>query len=450
MPIDQSITRIVMRDANATRWEATSAGFLEDRTPNTMYLLESFGFEMELDPFSFRFVRNETGEVLFDNYRRAIVMMENYLELGFTVPSQKIMGFGQHNGDLILKEGNYTIFNRDQPMSPYADGTSGKNLYGSHPFIMYQTEKGRFVGILWYNSNAQEIAIRFSKTGFSIIDWKAAGGIFDFYFFFGGSVDEVVSQYNIFVGTPVLPPFWSLGFHQCSWAYSTLDEMKAVVDEYTAKEYPIEAIWADIKYMDKYIDFTVDPVNWGGLGAYVDQIHGENMKFVPIIDAGIGVEDDSTGKNWFNDAKNLDVLIKSKQNPDNEKYGNNLIGSVWPGLTGFVDFNHPKAYDFWASGLQALHDKVKFDGLWLDMNEPSNFEEECHFGECPDGKDTQLSEKEDKSKYKRLKWWPGKDKSNYLGQKTISLDAYHSSGNKFWELFNTHNFFGTMETRTTR
>jgi alpha-glucosidase (family GH31 glycosyl hydrolase) len=37
------------------------------------------------------------------------------------------------------------------------------------------------------------------------------------YFFFGGSADEVVRQYNNLIGKPVLPPFWTLGFHQCSW-----------------------------------------------------------------------------------------------------------------------------------------------------------------------------------------------------------------------------------------
>lgn len=39
----------------------------------------------------------------------------------------------------------------------------------------------------------------------------------------------------------------------------------------------------------------------------------------------------------------------------------------------FVDFLHPNAFSFWKQQLQRLHDVVEFSGIWLDMNEPSNF-----------------------------------------------------------------------------
>ncbi|MEM8830348.1 MAG: TIM-barrel domain-containing protein, partial [Cyanobacteria bacterium P01_G01_bin.19] len=65
------------------------------------------------------------------------------------------------------------------------------------------------------------------------------------------------------------------------------------------------------------------------------------------------------------------VFIKTAQNPD--ALDGNLIAQVWPGYTAFVDFLHPNATEFWEEGLQTLYDKIPYDGLWLDMNEPSNF-----------------------------------------------------------------------------
>ena len=42
--------------------------------------------------------------------------------------------------------------------------------------------------------------------------------------------------------------------------------------------------------MDRYRDFTVDPINFGNLTAYVDDLfHNMKVKFVPIIDAGIAM-----------------------------------------------------------------------------------------------------------------------------------------------------------------
>ena len=61
----------------------------------------------------------------------------------------------------------------------------------------------------------------------------------------------------------------------------------------------------------------------------------------------------------------------SVQNPNISD--GNLIAQVWPGYTAFVDFLHPNASEFWSQRLQALYDKIPYDGLQLNMNEPSNF-----------------------------------------------------------------------------
>lgn len=61
-----------------------------------------------------------------------------------------------------------------------------------------------------------------------------------------------------------------------------------------------------------------------------------------------------------------DIWLK---NPDGSLY----IGAVWPGYTVFTDWHHPKANDWWTNELTLWHEKVAFDGIWLDMNEVSSF-----------------------------------------------------------------------------
>ncbi|XP_024914210.1 lysosomal alpha-glucosidase [Cynoglossus semilaevis] len=50
-----------------------------------------------------------------------------------------------------------------------------------------------------------------------------------------------------------------------------------------------------------------------------------------------------------------------------------FLFQVWPGLTAYPDFSDEVTHEWWYESLQRFHDKVPFDGLWIDMNEPSNF-----------------------------------------------------------------------------
>ena len=144
-----------------------------------------------------------------------------------------------------------------------------------------------------------------------------------------------------------------------------------------------DTIWSDILYMDEYIDFTVNDISYAGLKDFIDELHHNHLQFVPIVDAGISIKTDSKGVSWYQKGTDMGVFIKTAQNPN--ALDGNLIAQVWPGYTAFVDFLHPNASEFWSEGLQALYDKIPYDGLWLDMNEPSNFCQDTKghsIGEC--------------------------------------------------------------------
>lgn len=458
------VSRSVFRDLdNEARWDVTKIpGFMGERSADKLTMLDGVGFQnTNEDNFGFMLKDSIADVPIFDSTKRSLIMTDKYLEIGFTLPTQILFGLGQHNSKFLLSEGDWTMFNRDQPGSPPANGGGEDMLYGTHPFLMVKTRDNKFAGILFYNSNPQQVTIRFSKSGKSLITYKTIGGILDIYYIMPNTADEVIRKYNNLIGRPALPPFWSLGFHQCSWAYNTTKNLVETVAAYQSGDYPFDTIWSDIEYMDRYIDFTVDDDKFAGLKKYVDNLHSQNLYFVPIVDAGVSMTAPLKGTNWYKEGDDKGIFIKTSQNPD--KANGNLIGQVWPGYSAFVDFLHPNANAFWSKGLSELWNLVPFDGVWLDMNEPSNFCSdkngkslgECYPAETEEEYSNIKSERRElkeppvkPGEYDNIPFVPGKAP---LITKTISMDAYlHTDGdNKTFTMYNIHNMYGTLETIAT-
>jgi alpha-glucosidase (family GH31 glycosyl hydrolase) len=79
------------------------------------------------------------------------------------------------------------------------------------------------------------------------------------------------------IGKPTLPPFWALGWHQASWKYQNQSMVEDVVGNYASKNIPLETIWLDIPYMDKFADFSVDTVAFPNLKNYTEKVlHANN------------------------------------------------------------------------------------------------------------------------------------------------------------------------------
>jgi alpha-glucosidase (family GH31 glycosyl hydrolase) len=199
-------------------------------------------------------------------------------------------------------------------------------------------------------------------------------------------------------------------------------------------------MWTDIDYMDNYLDFTWDPVKFprDQFAAFVDALHARNQHFVVIVDPGIS---NTSGYAAYEQGRAQGVFIQRSAAAG----GGEFHGRVWPGFTAFPDWFAPNASAWWRDQVAAFLKGVAYDGLWIDMNEISNF---CT-GSC-DPRRARVSANA------RAGFDPlnppyaidNMDKSQNhhvpLNGFTIDADCPHGSDPRLIE-YNTHNLFGMME-----
>ena len=272
---DAKTAYVRLTDAVNQRYSPPSDVVNKPTAQQTMKL-DMCGFELFTQPFAFRFTSSRDGSEYLSTFNQSFVMMDKYMQLDMKLPSRRIYGFGERNREFTLSEGTWTMWANGQE-TPYDDGTGGKQVYGVHPFALVQTaNKGEYIGLYFRNTNAMSPVIRYKDDNSAILSYISVGGQVEIYFFFKGTAKQIISQYQNLVGKPVLPPFWSLGWHAASYGYQTLTDVQTNIDGYSKAGIPLEGIWFDIEYMNKYADFSVDKTAFPDLPTFVSKLHANN------------------------------------------------------------------------------------------------------------------------------------------------------------------------------
>ncbi|ELU15628.1 hypothetical protein CAPTEDRAFT_167453 [Capitella teleta] len=376
----------------------------------------NYHIDFTKNPFSVKITRKSTGAVLFDSSPSPLIFTDQFLLISTLLSSSNLYGLGEQKAPL-QKGGawaRYSLWARDQ--SP----TFNTNIYGSHPFFLNLEPDGKAHGVFLLNSNAMDVDISPKPA----VTFRTIGGILDFFVFLGPSADAVISQYTDVIGKPFMPPYWSLGFHLCRYGYSDTAYVKKIIERNRAIGIPYDVQWTDIDYMDAKFDWTYDPKRYGDLPSVVEDLHEHGQKYIMIIDPGIA--NTQPGKYAAYDEGVKDgVFIQDSK-------GNLLIGKVWPGTVTFPDFYHPNATKWWTKQAQDWHTKVSYDGIWIDMNEPSNFVFGSTVG-CPG------------NHLDNPPYVPQISGNGSLADNTVCPSALHYSTSHY----NLHNLYGLSETMAT-
>ncbi|ORX93495.1 hypothetical protein K493DRAFT_148432, partial [Basidiobolus meristosporus CBS 931.73] len=394
-----------------------------------------YRFSFTRSPFTFAVSRSDTDEVIFNSSvpgLDSLIFQEKYLEISSQLPvDANIYGLGEFVGPLRRdpKATRQTIWARD------AATPVKENVYGSHPFYL-EMRGSKAHGVFLLNSNGMDVSLSTRQ-----LTYKVIGGVLDYYIFMGPSPADVVKQYTEVIGRPSTIPYWALGFHQCRWGYKTLDAVKEVVEQYKKHNIPLETMWTDIDYMDKYKDFTFDPVAFPvkRVQEFVEDLHRKHQHYVLIVDPGIKIE---PGYKSFDEGISRDVFLKSAS-------GNYSVGWVWPGLTYFPDWFNPETNEWWYDEMNEFLKTVPADGIWIDMNEVASW---C-VGECDPNTDTSahldLSANIQKSQAQAQQQYNinNAGKRLPLDYRTAAIDAIHKNGLLEYD---THNLYGHMESIVTR
>ncbi|KAF9581414.1 hypothetical protein BGW38_001583 [Lunasporangiospora selenospora] len=431
----ESRVRVKILDPTKARYEVPEIALdSPESTARRTNVERSYAFNYTENPFTFSVTRISTGEKIFDSNVAgldSLVFEDEYLEISTALPQDaNIYGFGE----VVSKSG----FRRDTEGTRQAiwarDAATpvDENLYGSHPFHL-EMRNGLAHGVFLRNSNGMDVMLSSKK-----LTYKVIGGIIDFTVFLGPKPNDVIDQYTEVIGRPHMPPAWSLGFHQCRYGYGNIDEVETVVRRYRESNLPLDGVWIDIDYMEKFRDFTYDPLRFpqSRVKALADNLKANNQSMILILDPGIPLV---PGYKPYDQGMNEGVFITTKD-------GKPIEGRVWPGQTYFPDFmNTNETWTWWTRQLKEMHQDIGNNvHPWIDMNEPSNF---CN-GECQAEGSAANKKRADGDAEPALKYMINNGgRQAPLDEKTIAENAFHKNGMR---MLDTHNLYGHMEAKATR
>ena len=264
-----------------------------------------------------------------------------------------VYGLGETNRGINKRGWRYTSDCTDDP-----NHTEDKHsLYGAHNFVIISGKET--FGLFFDYPGKLTFDIGYTRQDTMRVSCENAD--LALYVIEGESAYDIVKQFRKIIGRSYIPPKFAFGFGQSRWGYKTKDDFRAVAENYRKNHLPLDMIYMDIDYMEAYKDFTLNK-DFDDFPAFVRELKDQHVRLVPIIDAGVKVED---GYDVYEEG------VKNRYFCQRED-GSDFVAAVWPGDTHFPDVLNPEARRWFGDKYRFLTDQG-IEGFWNDMNEPAIF-----------------------------------------------------------------------------
>ncbi|KAI8495115.1 hypothetical protein Bbelb_271010 [Branchiostoma belcheri] len=305
------------------------------------------------------------------------------------------------------------------------------------PTVTYRVIGGVLDFYMFLGPSPENVVQQYTeRVAMPTVTYRVIGGVLDFYMFLGPSPENVVQQYTEVIGRPMMPAYWGLGFQLSKWFYNNSQGLREVILRTRTTGIPYDVQYSDIDYMEDRKDFTYDGNNYGDLPDVIRDLHNNGQKYIVILDPAVSTQKRRDGSPYVpyemgrsagvfvNTSDGKTPIVGQKQQAQKEEKksavtdhvarnscvrdwegarvidrednrrirwikeavwirkstpvmnrdeGGYKLSHVWPSDSVFPDFTNPSGVQWWADNCRDLHNNISFDGLWIDMNEPSNF-----------------------------------------------------------------------------
>ena len=237
-----------------------------------------------------------------------------------------------------------------------------RSLYGAHNFLIIDDKAngGDRFGVFFDYPARITFDIGYTDTNTLLVSTEKND--IDVYIVEGETLREIVKNFRAIIGMSYIAPKWAFGFMQSRWSYFTKDDVVKIADAYQDAKIPLDAIFLDIDYMERFKDFTLNDERFPDFAQFVSYMKSRGIRLVPIIDAAVKVED---GYDVYEEGKEKGYFCKDEN-------GDDYIVAVWPGKAVFPDFLNEEAGKWFGDKYKMLTD-MGIEGFWNDMNEPAIF-----------------------------------------------------------------------------
>lgn len=268
----------------------------------------------------------------------------NRVQTVFNSPtSEALFGLGQHQGNVMNRKGT-------------TQHILNTNTQINVPVLV----SNRGYGIFWDNYSTSDFyGAESNNTKYRYVS-EAGEGV-DYYYFYGPSIDKVVSLYRSATGVAPLFPKWAYGLFQSKDKYNSQSELLAVKDGYRNNNIPVDCIVQDWDYWTPYTwgSHYMDESRYPDPTSMLSSFHTANVHGMISI--------------W----PEYEFTAAPKKAGDQDNYkALDALKALFPsaGNHHFYDtFNAAARTLVYQQTFDRLIGKYGWDGIWADNTEPQPY-----------------------------------------------------------------------------